>query len=81
MKTISIQREIETDGAYGCRQIIVEINASFEHGLEHTTDNHPVVPYTEMTELEILDDCGHDITETISPNNLKWLEKQAWDAI
>jgi len=80
MKQISIQREIETDGAYGCRQTIVEVNATFVRELQNTTDTHPPVYHDYLDSFEILDDSGHDITETLHPDIVRKLEKQAWDA-
>ena len=81
MKTISIQREIETEGAYGCRQIIVEVNATF---VKEYTPGHPdfgsVFPQEYLESMEVLDENGKDITDTISPSNKEYLEKQVMDA-
>jgi len=81
MKQVSIQREIETDGAYGCRQIIVEVNAVFERFLitTHPDDTRAHYAY-ELDSMEVLDENGKDITDTISPSNKEYLEKQVMDA-
>lgn len=80
MKQVSIMREIETGGAYGSRQIIVEVNATFVRELQHTTDNHPPVYHGYMDSFEVLDDCGHDITETLPPDTIEKLKKATEDA-
>jgi len=80
MKQVSIMREIETDGAYGSRQITVEVNATFVRELQHTTDNHPPVYIPYMDSFEVLDDNGKDITDQLTPDIREKLEKQVMDA-
>ena len=80
MITIEIEREIETSSVFEPYQIVT-FSANFikETDCEHDVYSDRVT--WEAQSIEIKDENGKDIHDQISPDNLDWLEQEAYEEL